>query len=129
MVKDRRTSNHDHTPCCTRPQFVQNQTAVFILHKNLLHYEFLKPLAVAFYIFIEFQERLRFFYQIFGWQASFMVGTETRDTISLAAMVNCVTGFEILQLLHKRNAGLNYMVQFITFHSQIMGGSTGRWSG
>ena len=72
----------NHMPCCIRPQFVQNQTAVFILHKNLLYYEFLKPLAVeTFYIFIKCQEKLRFFYKIFGWQASFIVGTETRDTI------------------------------------------------
>ena len=49
MVEDRRASNHDHTPCCTRSQFVQNQTAVFILHKNLLHYEFLKPSAVEIF--------------------------------------------------------------------------------
>ena len=136
MVEDRRTWNHNHTPCCTRPQFVQNQTAVFILHKNLLHYEFFileqwKFLRekTSFYIFIECQEKLGVFYQIFGWQASFIVGTETRDTIWLAAMVNCVTGVEILQLLHKKDAGLNYTVQLITFHSQIMGGSTGRWSG
>ena len=49
MVEDRRTSNHNHTPCCTRSQFVQNQTAVFILHKNLLHYEFVKPWAVEIF--------------------------------------------------------------------------------
>ena len=88
MVEDRRTSNHNHRLCCTRPQFVQNQTAVFVLHKNLLHHEFFKPLAVEIFpreiFFLHFYRvpgKVEIFYQIFGWQASFIVVTETRDTI------------------------------------------------